>query len=290
MNFSNGLIVPLLTPFNCDLSIDKIAFKSNIARLMNKGVRNFFVLSKFGEQEFLDLEKEREVIKIAHENIKKNDNFFVGCFSQSTQEIISKINFAQKYTNNCVINVPYLALTNEVEFVEFFDEIFTKTKVNIFILNDPVVFKRNIPIVGLNRIANWERFIGVFDFSKNPVYFSAISDYHQSFHIFQGVEELAVESFNRKCTGLVLAAANVVPEYFLNIKNDFYNNGYNYLIRDELKILTLMRDNFVDKKIQLYKKILSEEGIMQEYFSNELAPLSNSELELAQSFVEKVFS
>jgi len=290
MNFSNGLIVPLLTPFNSDFSIDKIAFKSNIARLMNRGVRNFFVLSKFGEQEFLDLEKEKEVIRIAADNIGRKDNFFVGCFSQSTDEMISKIKFAQKYTDNCVINVPYLALTNEVEFVDFFDTIFTKTNANIFLLNDPVIFKRNIPIVGLNRIANWEKFLGVFDFSKNPVYFSAVSDYHQSFSVFQGIEELAVESFNRKCAGLVLAAANVVPEYFLNIKNDFFNSGYNSLIRDELKILTLMKESFADKKIQLYKKILSEEGIMQEYFSKELPALSDSELKIAESFVTKVFS
>lgn len=100
MSTKNSLIVPLLTPFNEDFSIDRIAFKSMIARLMNKGVKNFFVLSKFGEQEFLDVEKEREIIRFAFENIKKKENFFVGCFSQSTDEIISKIKFAEYYTKN----------------------------------------------------------------------------------------------------------------------------------------------------------------------------------------------
>ncbi len=285
-----SLIVPLLTPFNEDNSIDHIAFKSQIARLMNRGVKNFFVLSKFGEQEFLSTAAEREVIKIAFENIKKKDNFFIGCFSQSTEEIISKIHFAQNYTNNCVINVPYSALTNEVEFIDFFDKIFTKTKSNIFIFNDPILFKRNIPIVGLNRIANWEKFLGVFDYSKNPIYFKAISEYHQSFSVFQGIEELAIESFNHKCEGLVVGLANLMPEYFLNMKNDFIKNGYNSLIRDEMHILTLMRDFFPDKRIQLYKKILSQEGVMQEYYSKELAPLENSEIKALESFMQKAFS
>lgn len=287
---NNSLIVPLLTPLNEDLSIDGIAFKSQIARLMNKGVKNFFVLSKFGEGEFLDSENEKKVIRIAFENIKKKENFFVGCFSQSTDELISKIKFAEYYTKNCVINVPYLALTNEVEFVHFFDKIFTNTKANIFLVNDPVVFKRNIPVNGLDKIANWERFLGVFDFSKNPVYFRAISDYHQCFDIFQGVEELAVESFNHKCSGLVVGISNLIPEYFLNLKSDFDKYGYNSLVRNELRILTLMRDYFPQKNVQAYKKILSYEGILQDYFSKELPTLNDVETQKVDSFIEKAFS
>lgn len=287
---NNSLIVPLLTPFNEDLTIDRIAFKSQIARLMNKGVKNFFVLSKFGEQEFLDSESEKEVIRVSFENIKKKENFFVGCFSQSTDELISKIKFAEYYTQNCVINIPYSALTNEVEFFYFFDKIFTNTKANIFVVNDPVQFKRNIPINGLDKIANWERFLGVFDFSKNPVYFRAISDYYQCFDIFQGVEELAIESFNHKCSGLVVGLSNLIPEYFLNLKSDFENYGYNSMIRNELRILTLMRDYFPQKNIQTYKKILSYEGVMQNYFSKDLPSLIDVEIQKIDSFIEKAFS
>lgn len=290
MSTKNSLIVPLLTPFNEDFSIDRIAFKSMIARLMNKGVKNFFVLSKFGEQEFLDVEKEREIIRFAFENIKKKENFFVGCFSQSTDEIISKIKFAEYYTKNCVINIPYLALTNEVEFVNFFDKIFTNTKANIYVINDPAIFKRNVPISGIDKIANWERFLGIFDFSKNPVYFKAISDYHQCFDIFQGVEELAVDSFNHNCSGLVVSIANIIPEYFLNLKSDFNRLGYNNMIRDELKIFNLMKNYFSQKQIQSYKRILFYEGIIQNYFSKELPDLNEFEIQKIDSFIEKALS
>ena len=41
-----GLIVPLLTPLNEDFSIDSLSLKALVARLMNKGVKNFFALEQ----------------------------------------------------------------------------------------------------------------------------------------------------------------------------------------------------------------------------------------------------
>lgn len=286
----NGLIVPLLTPLNEDLSIDKFALKSLIARLMNKGVKNFLILSKFSEREYLSEDQEKELIYLASKEISKHSNLIIGCFSQSKEEIIKKINYAKKFSENVAINVPYHALTNDVEFISFFDNVFNNTKSKIYLYNDPVEFKRNIPVIGLNRIANWENFVGFFDFSKNPVYFKAVSEYYQSFKIYQGFEELAIESYNHKSSGQVVGIANIAPDLFLNVKKDYELNGYNFLIQDELRILTLMKNYFPEKRIQSYKKILAYEGIIQDYYSNELPKLNNEEIENINKFIERAYS
>jgi dihydrodipicolinate synthase/N-acetylneuraminate lyase len=285
-----GLIVPLLTPLNEDLSIDKIALKSHVAKLMNKGVKNFLILSSFGEREYLSEDQEKELIKLTSKEVEGKANLLIGCFSQSTDTIISKIRFASKYSNKCVINVPYHALTSEVEFVSFFDSVFRETRSFVYLYNDPVEFKRNIPVIGLNRIANWEQFLGVFDFSKNMVYFKAISEYKQSFKSFQGIEELAIESFNYNAEGLVVGVSNIIPELFTRLKDDFELNGYNFLVRNELNILTIMKDYFPEKRIQSYKKILEFEGIIRDYYSKELPKLSEADESRINMFIDKAFS
>jgi len=275
----NGLIVPLLTPMNEDASLDNIGLKSLTARLMNKGVRNFIVLSPYSETSSLSIEQEKEAIRIASSTIGQRGNLIVGCFADATDGIIEKVKFAEKFTNNCLVNIPFSSLTNEVEFIDFFDKLFTKTNANIFLYNDPFTFKRNIPIVGIDRIANWEKLIGIIDFSKNLTYFRALSDYHQSLRIFQGAEEYSVESFNYYCSGLVVGLANVSPELFIDLQKESIAYGYNAMVRQELKLLTLMKEYFPkDKRVQSYKKILSIEGVIKEYFSKSLETLSEEEV------------
>ena len=53
----SGLIVPLVTPLNKDKSLD-LSLKTLVARLMNKGVTNFFCLGLIPNKNFVHCGKE----------------------------------------------------------------------------------------------------------------------------------------------------------------------------------------------------------------------------------------
>lgn len=283
----SGLIVPLLTPMNEDLSVDFFGLKNLTARLMNKGVRNFILFSTFSEYESISQSDQKKIIKLISGEVGSRGNVLVCCFSSSADKIIENVKFAEKYASYCVINVPFDALTNELAFVDFFDKLFRKTNTQIILYNDPVVFKRNISIVGLDRIVGWEKLFGIIDFSANPTYFNTLAYYHQSIKLFQGKEKLAVESFNHNSCGIVPALGNIVPELFVNLKNDFNEKGYNNLIRQELTIISLFDKFPKDKQIQSYKKILSFFGVIQPFFSKNLIALDDSEIQILNSLVKK---
>jgi 4-hydroxy-tetrahydrodipicolinate synthase len=287
----SGLIVPLLTPMNEDLSVDRIALKALTARLMNKGVRNFFVLSPLGEQQFLDFQKEKEVIKVVFETLHNRGNLLIGCFGNSNDEIIEKVRFAERFTKKCVVNVPFPALSNEIMFVDFFDALFTQTKSEIVLCNDPFAFHRNIPIIGLDRIANWEKLVGIIDYSNNWGYFKALSEYHQSLKIFQGIEDVALESVGENCSGFAVGLANIFPGYFENISSDLQKLGLNEMLRRQARINSLLRENFPkEKRIQFLKIVLSIEGVMQSFHSKELFPIDVFERKKIEQFLERSFA
>ena len=284
----SGLIVPLLTPMDENHKLDSFALKILTARLMNKGVKNFFLLSPFAEYGSLDTSGEREVIELTNSIVGKNGNLFIGCFASSTEEIIEKVLFAQKFSDLCVVNVPLASLTNEVLFIDFFDKLFTRTKADLLILNDPAHFKRNIPIVGLERIVNWEKLIGVIDYSGNMSYYRALSDHYQSIKSFQGREELIVESFDMHCSGIVPSLANLSPGVFLGIENEFRKVGYNQMLKKQVKINSLLKDYFPkDKRIQSIKYALFIEGVVSRFCSSSLKELEEKEEEKIESFFEK---
>ena len=74
----SGLIVPLVTPMEETLEIDKIALKTHVSRLMNLGVKNFLLLGQTGEFEYLGLEQEVEAIRKVSGIVGSKANFIVG--------------------------------------------------------------------------------------------------------------------------------------------------------------------------------------------------------------------
>jgi len=287
----NGLIVPLLTPMNEQLELDSFALKTLVARLMNKGVKNFFILSPFAEQQKLSLREEKEIIKLVSSLVGKRANLLIGCFASSIEEIIDKVLFAQKVSSDCVVNVPFDAITNEIVFVDFFDRLLRRTKANIYLLNDPYYFKRNIPIVGLERIVNWEKLIGVIDYSANFGYFKALTDHYQSINVFQGKEELMVDSMETHCAGFAPTFSNLMPSLFFNIEKEFVEVGYEKMLRKQTKINFILRDYFpAAKRLQSIKYALSFEGVIQKFFSVDLKKLEDDEEEKIESFFENSFA
>jgi dihydrodipicolinate synthase/N-acetylneuraminate lyase len=284
----SSLVVPLLTPMNEDFSIDYFGLKNLVAKLSNKGVRDFFVLGPYSEADYLSYSEHKQIISSVAKEIKNKGNLFVACFSDSSDEIVEKIKFAEKHADYCVINIPFSALTSRIEFFDFFDKIFTKTKAKIIIFNNPKKFKRNIPMSGLNEIAGWEKFVSVFDNSSNMSYFRALSDFHQLISLYQCDELKAVESFNYKCSGTCLGLSNIIPELFINLKKEFEAYGYPPLVKRELRIATVLDKFPKDKLLQAYKLILSEMGIIQSIHSELLESLSESEKKSLQELV-KIF-
>ncbi len=283
-----GLVVSLITPMNDDYSIDFFGLKTLVARLMNKGVKNFFILGDMSEYKNIDYSYQKKIIVSVSKEITKNVNLVTGCFSDSVEEIIEKVQFAEKYSDFCVVNVPFNALTSEIDFIDFFDKLFTCTKSKIILFNDPVEFKRNIPINGLDKIAGWEKLCGVVDYSKNMVYFRNLANYYQLLKIFQGSESLVIESMKLNCSGFFSGLSNVFPELFVNLKKNFYDFGYSSMVRDEIMLVRLLEKINPEKEIPIYKKILFLEGITQEHSIAYPKEITKKELEKIEDLMKKI--
>ncbi len=283
-----GLIVPLITPLNEDLSIDFISLKTHLSWLMNRGVRNFFLFSNFSENEFLSIEQKQQIITYVNREFAGKGNIFVGCFGESTEQVISQVLFAQKYCNFCVINVPFSAITNEIFFIDFFEELFNRTSANVFVYNNPFLFKRNIPIVGFDKIAGWERLVGFIDASRNLEYFKSLSSYSQVVKLFQEPEELFYDSAKLNCSGIVPFLANIYPKFFFDSIKEVDSLNYVEIVKKNASFLLFIREYFpMRSRIQLVKYFLSEAGIVQPFFNKSLGELSEEQKQKIDELIKQ---
>jgi len=281
----SGLIVPLITPLTQDNSIDELALKALTARLMNKGVRNFLVLNSYSEYEFLSPEQREKVMEIVSAEIEGKGLMLACCFDSSAEEIISKVIQAQKFTNLCVVNVPLNSLERELEFIDFFDSLFTQTSSRIILYNNSFLYKKSIPALWLDNIINWERLVGVVDYSRNPEYLDELGKYYQFTKLFEENEELVFDAMRRGFSGLACISGIAFPSYYLKLIENFGEIDFGTMVRQEARISAMMKMLPQNKKIQAFKYALSLQRLIQPYFSHQLEPLSEKEKHL----VEQVF-
>lgn len=287
-----GLVVPLLTPLNEDLSVDFISFKTHVSWLQNRGVRNFFLFSSFGESEFLSREQQFELISYAKKELPPNIRFIVGCFSDSDEEILTRVKFAQKNSCDCIINLPFASLTNELSFMDFFEEIFNQTNLGIFLYNNPFLFKRNIPLVGLEKIAGWERILGVIDASRNPEYFSSLCKYSNSFKTYLEPDELFFEFGSSNAYGFAPLLSNIYPKFFIDSIENNSSRDYISAVRKQADFASFLREYFpIHSRIQLSKYLLSTKGIIQPFFNPTLGQVDDKQREKIEELArKKIFS
>lgn len=281
----SGLIVPLITPFNEDNSIDELSLKTLTARLMNKGVRNFFVFASSSEYEFLSLEQKQKVLQTVLMEVGGKGMVIAGCFGSTNDEIISSVLATQKFTNICVVNVPPQALERELEFIDFFDSLFTQTSANILLYNNSTLFKKSIPPLWLDNIINWERLIGVIDYSRNPDYLDELGKYYQFTKLFEENEELSFDALRRGFSGVSCLSSIAFPSYYISLIENFSEIDFAKMMRQEARISSMLKLLPSNKKIQAFKYALSLQHLIQPFYSKSLEPL----LEKEKRLVEQAF-
>lgn len=278
----SGLIVPLLTPLNEDGSIDVLALKTLTARLMNKGARNFFVLGSFSEYEYLTPEQKQSVIEIVSDEVRGKGVIIAGCFGSTVDEIVSNVLNFQKFTKFCAVNVPASSLERELEFIDFFDSLFTQTSANILLYNNSISFKKAIPSLWLDNIINWERLTGVIDYSRNPEYLDELSKYYQLTKLFEENEELVFDSLRRGFSGVACISSIVFPSYYISLIENFNDLEFSKILRQEARIGALLKMLPQNKKIQAFKYALSLQRLIQPFYSYGLEALSEKEMRLVE--------
>ncbi|MCX6803161.1 MAG: dihydrodipicolinate synthase family protein [Candidatus Diapherotrites archaeon] len=287
----SGLIVPLITPMNEDLSVDFFALKAITARLMNKGVRNFFVFNIFSEENNVSFNDKIKILKIVSEEISGRGLLLCGCFGHDTDSIVSSVVEFEKFADCFVVNVPRLAFESELGFTDFIDALMTQTKSNFLLYNNssitynnlssifpnPSIPNMRIPLSLLEGVLNWERLFGIISYSSSPGEIGELAYYSSTLKLFEESEVLSFPALRNGFVGLSCPAALFMPSYFLALVEGFDSIDFGRMSRYESRV-TAFNKVFSKKRIQAIKKLLSLQRLIQYYHSTELAPLDEKEV------------
>ena len=219
-----GIVVPVVTPFNRDESLDEGALRVIVDYLIDAGVHGLFPAGSQSEFYALTTDEKKRVMEIVVE--QANGRVFVmpGTGAITTQESIELTRYAQTCGSDAVsVITPYFIQPSADEQVEHFCRICAAVDIPVLAYNNPartgVAFTPAIAAAVAQRAPN---LAGIKDSSGD---LTNTLDYMQrcpaGFRVFVGRDTLVYAALCCGCTGAVAATANVAPELVVGIYNAY---------------------------------------------------------------------
>jgi len=210
-----GAIVPLVTPFREDFSVDEEGLSRLVEHVIAGGVAAIFVLGSCGEFPVLDDEEKVRLVKLTARYIRGRVPLLAGVGEPSTRRSLS---LAQRLLDAgaevIVALAPFYYLYTQEELYRHFITIARALKAPVMVYNIPQTTKHSVSPQLLKRLLEESNIVGLKDSAGNMTTFQEYLSVAQSrpdFSVYQGAEPLAALSLVRGATGVVLGLANLAP-------------------------------------------------------------------------------
>jgi 4-hydroxy-tetrahydrodipicolinate synthase len=222
-----GVVVPLVTPFNSDESVDEGALRVIVDYLIDAGVHGLFPSGSQGELYALSTDEKMRIMDIVVEQANGRAFVMPSTGAVTTRESIELTQHAQACGSDAVsVITPYFIQPSADEMVEHFTRIAESVEIPVLAYSNPartsVVFTPAMAAAVAARVSN---FVGIKDSSGD---LTNTLDYIQrcppGFRVFVGRDTLIYAALCCGCIGAVAATANVAPELVVGIY-DAYQNG-----------------------------------------------------------------
>ncbi|MEA3407573.1 MAG: 4-hydroxy-tetrahydrodipicolinate synthase [Chloroflexota bacterium] len=241
-----GIVVPLVTPFNEDETLDESALRQVVNYLLDNGVHGLFSSGSQGESFALTAEEKKRILDIV---IDENDGrafVMAGTGAVTTKESIELTRYAEDAGADAVsVITPYFIKPSDEELREHFLNIANAVEIPVLAYNNPGRTGVPIPPKVMAAVASEaENFIGVKDSSgdlTNTMQY--IAECPPTFRTFMGRDTLIYAALCYGCVGAVAASANVVPDLVVGIY-DAYMAGDHELALERQRALAPLRYAF----------------------------------------------
>ena len=299
-SLGNGVVVPSLTFFHPDFSLDVHNQKMCYDHIIANKADCIFLLSSTGEGSFIhqNLALEEFLLEFSSKVLPSKIFLAVGCFGESTKEIIKDMNSKMKYSriDAFVITPPRNTHINSEDCAKMLIEVANYAEKPVFLYNNPENFNGNeIPIDFLPVFAQHENIIGIKDSSSSFMYKKkCITFLSEKFWFLTGKEgdlgSLILETPRKKreFIGVVPSLGNLVNIYYQILQNRENDEKVKILQAE----VNSWRDNFYDLSMRKGK---AQRGLKISleilYYQNvQFQPIVSPELRSSPSsnFIENV--
>lgn len=240
-----GVIVPLVTPFNEDYSIDLQALEEHVNYLQKAGVHGIFINATTGEFTSLSFE-ERKFLAEKGRELVTSTFYLVGTASTNTFEVVELTKHAQDIGADYVVITPpyYCSLSDEALF-NHYSLVAEKTDIPIILYNIPSCANPlSVPLIKrlameYSNIAGIKETVDSINHVRDVIF--EVKGERKDFKVFTGLDQHFLNTLILGGDGGIMACANFAPELHLALYRAFEEKNFEKVLEYAKKLAKLSK-------------------------------------------------
>ncbi len=248
LNKYQGVVVPMITPVNDDLSIDRNAV-ALIMKTFTKTEVSVFLLGTTGESTSLTDEQKSVLVQMTLEYRSNNMKVYAGISSNCLQESIDNANkYAQFGVDAVVAHLPWYYPVSPENMIRYFTAMADNIECPLMLYNNPITVKQSIPLEVVEELSHHENITGFKDSERG------IERLDKAIQLWKNRSDFifllgwaAMSSY-----GLLKGSHGIVPSTG-NINPGLYKKLYSAAINGDERLATQYQE-ITDKISFIYQK------------------------------------
>lgn len=228
----NGIITPIVTPFNYDKeqTINYGAAEQLIDYLIDTGVDGIFPLGSNGEFTMLSSQERNEYTAHVIKYVNHRVPVYVGTGSCSTKEAIYLSQKAEQMGADALsVVTPYFFKLRAIDLYNYYKQIAESVNVPIILYNIPGNTQNSIAPEVLDKLAEIDNVAGIKDSSGNVETINAylnIVKKHQNLHFLIGSDSKICYAYQHGASGAIAGTSNLLAKKLVSLNQALRANDF----------------------------------------------------------------
>lgn len=271
-NKYKGIIVPMVTPFNKDLSIDIKSVKKILDTFLKTNISPF-ILGTTGEYVSVPEKQKTKLVKTVVEYVNKRITVYVGISENCLQDSIDKARIYYDIgVDAAVAHLPYYYPISANQMIRYYEQLADSIPCPLFLYNNPFTTKISIPLEIIDQLSYNSNIIGIKDSERGMERLDhsvMLWRYRRDFIFLAGWAEQSAYALLNGAEGVVPSAGNLIPElyrdlYELTVKG---KDTEAYVLQDKINQISELcqKDKNISESIPILKTMMSAFDLCQPY-------------------------
>ena len=285
----HGVFPAITTQFHKDLSLDLDGFSKHVEALVDSGVTGLIVCGSLGENQSMDPEEKRAVLKRAVEVAKGRIPVLSGVAETSTAAACRYVADGEKLGASGYMVMPAMVYkADAAEAENHFRKVAAATRLPWMLYNNPVGYTVDITPAQFAKLSDIKNLVALKESSANTRRITELRiEVGDRYQIYVGVDDLALESAVLGIDGWVAGSGIAFPkenQYFWELTRQGNWDEARQMYRWFYPLLKL--DTHI-KFVQYIKLLCQETGLGTEWVREPRLPLSGAEREAVLKIIHK---
>lgn len=289
-----GVIVPMVSPVNEDLSIDKGAVHRILDSFLLNGISPF-LLGTNGESVSLSDNQKSELVNETVSYINRKTTIYAGISGNCMEETVRNARaYAQTGVDAVVAHLPFYFPLSASQMLRYYEQLADSIPCPLILYNNPITVKQSIPLDVIEQLSHHQNIAGIKDSERGMDRLDQSIDLwgkRNDFVHLLGWTEQSAYALLKGSRGIVPSTGNFVPGLYKNLYDATQQNdqtkAWEYQEKADRLSNIYLKDRNISQSIPALKFIVSLTGMCQPFV---MPPLILPDLKEQQVIREMVMS